>query len=460
MIHKKLSFFLMVSLLLFSFATADAYEAFLGPTGVLRWNKAKTYNGYTLFAPTYTKDIYLIDMEGNLVHKWKTDQFNGLYAELLPSGNLLRGAQVKDRFAVYFGGSSGSVQELDWNGKVVWEYVMNSPQGFYHHAFDRMPNGNTLMLGWEQKSWEEAVKKGRDPKSTFWQGVVSPADPERERVHGIWPDFIREVDRSGKTVWEWHIWDHIGTGPDQININFTLPATVGPLYAGPDWSHCNTVQYIPGKDQVLLNSRNFGEFYLIDKKTGKIVYRWGNPGAYGKGRLPGGYADDGDQILFGPHHPQMQPNGNVTVFDNGTFRPTGNYSRVLEMDPNTGKIVWQFTSKVVPRYGNTFNSPFQSAAQKLPNGNFLVTSTNWGHMFEVNQAKEVVWEFINPINAKGPNCTKDDFDVTFEVHRSYRYAADYPGLKGRDLTPKGPLAPGCPDMRKIYEEATAKNPKK
>ncbi len=40
----------------------------------------------------------------NLVHKWETDRQNGLYAELLPNGNILRGAQVKDRFAVYFGG--------------------------------------------------------------------------------------------------------------------------------------------------------------------------------------------------------------------------------------------------------------------------------------------------------------------------------------------------------------------
>jgi hypothetical protein len=457
--HKRFTLFLAALVLVLSWSIVGAQEAFLAGTGLLTWDKDKTFDGYTLIAPTYTKNIYLIDMAGNLVHKWETKNDNGLYAELLPNGNILRGAAVNDRFAVYFGGSSGSVQELDWNGNVVWEYKMNSPQGFYHHAFDRMPNGNTLLLGWEQKSWEEAVKKGRDPKSTFWQGVVSPADPKRERVYGIWPDFVREIDRSGKTVWEWHVWDHIGRGTDQIDINFTLPGTVGPLYAGPDWTHFNTVQYLPEKDQVLVNSRNFGEFFIIDKKTGNIVYRWGNPGTHGKGRLPGGYADDGDQILFGPHHPQMQKDGNITVFDNGTFRPTGNYSRVLEMDPKTGKIIWQFTSKVIPRYGNTFYSPFQSSAQKLPNDNFLVTSTNWGHIFEINRKKEVVWEYINPINAKGSNCVRDDFDVTFEVHRSYRYAPDYPGLKGKNLTPKGPLAAGCSDMSKIIDEGKAKNAK-
>jgi len=443
----------------FMWTAAGAYETFLGPTGVLKWDKANAYNGYTLFGPMYSKNIYLIDMEGNVVHKWETDNTTAEYAELLPNGNVLRGAEVHDRRAVYFGGSSGMVQELSWDNKVVWEYKLNSPKGVFHHAFDRMPNGNTLLIAWEQKSWEEAIAKGRKPELTYPKGIVSGMDPQKQPVQGIWPDMIQEVDKSGKVVWEWHAWDHIGTGPDQIDINFTLPMYFNPIMGGPDWTHCNTVQYLPEKDQVMLNSRNFGEFYIIDKKTGKIVYRWGNPGAYGKGKLPGGYSDDGDQILWGPHHTQMQPNGNITIFDNGTNRPSGNRSRVIEMDPRTNKIVWEFAAQGAPVQGNSFYSSFQGAAQKLRNGNFLVTSTMEGHMFEVTPDKKIVWEFQNPIGNKGAVCTREDTQMPYWVHRSYRYAADFPGLKGKDLTPKGPLAPGCPDFRKVLEEGTAKNPK-
>jgi len=56
--------------------------------------------------------------------------------------------------------------------------------------------------------------------------------------------------------------------------------------AGPDWTHFNTVEYIAETDQIILNSRNFGEFYLINHKTGAIEWRWGNPSAYGKGKGP------------------------------------------------------------------------------------------------------------------------------------------------------------------------------
>ena len=36
------------------------------------------------------------------------------------------------------------------------------------------------------------------------------------------------------------------------------------------------------------------------------------------------------------------------------------------------------------------------------------------------------------------------------IHRSYRYGADYPGLKRKDLSKKVPLTE-CPEFYKIYK---------
>ena len=258
---------IVVLLILVSFGSASAHEAMVGPTGVLKFDKEKSYGGYTLFAPiTNCKTTYLIDMEGNVVYKWESEYTPGMYAMLLPNGNLLRGGVLKKPPAS-IGGVSGIVQEIDWDGKVVWEYTMNSPTEIHHHCFTRMPNGNTLILGWEAKSIDEAIAKGRDPRTI----PVS--------VHGMgkyhnefWVDFVREVDKKGKTVWEWHVWDHVGTGPHQFDINYILPKKLGAIYTSFDWTHFNTVEYIPELDMVLLNSRNFSEFYLIDHKTGNMVY--------------------------------------------------------------------------------------------------------------------------------------------------------------------------------------------
>ena len=103
-------------------ASGMAYEAMVGPTGVLKYNKAKAYDGYTLFAPVAKcKTIYLIDMEGNMVHKWDIDSPPiTLSAVLLPNGNLLRNGWIRKGAATTIGGTAGMVQEIDWNGKVVW----------------------------------------------------------------------------------------------------------------------------------------------------------------------------------------------------------------------------------------------------------------------------------------------------------------------------------------------------
>ena len=110
------------------------------------------------------------------------------------------------------------------------------------------------------------------------------------------------------------------------------------------------------------------------------------------GKAPSGYHDDGDQVLFGSHDVEWLPNGNISIFNNGTHRPSANRSSVMEINPATNQVVWQYETKD----HNSFYSDFQSAAQKLPNGNWFITSTNNGHLFEVTPDKQVVWEYNNP----------------------------------------------------------------
>ena len=167
---KTLCMVAVIVLALITASTSFGYEALTGPSGVLRYNKANSYGGYTVFAPMLgCKTTYLIDMEGNLVHQWESEYPPGLFAMLLPNGNLLRGGSMKQAGDVSIGGAGGIVQEIDWDSKVVWEYKMNSETELQHHCFDRMPNGNTLILGWEAKSLDEVLAKGRDPKSFLLQ---------------------------------------------------------------------------------------------------------------------------------------------------------------------------------------------------------------------------------------------------------------------------------------------------
>ncbi|MBS6142155.1 MAG: aryl-sulfate sulfotransferase, partial [Bilophila sp.] len=271
-------------------APANAYEAINGPLGLLSYDKAKAYDGYTLFTPHTkvsswivdkvpnpgSKTTYLIDMEGNVVHTWKHDNA-AFYAELLPNGNLLRAEKIAGS-PVNFGGWYGLLREYTWDGKVVWEYKVSNSRQIAHHGFDRLPNGNTAILIWENKTYDEALAKGRDPKDPALSrnGMAAPGQgPDGQPLQGIWPDAIIEVAPKGEIAWEWHVWDHIGTGPDQIDINWHLPLSMG-YFARADWTHWNSVRYNPKTDQYAVNSRDFGEIYIIDRKTKKIVWRFGN----------------------------------------------------------------------------------------------------------------------------------------------------------------------------------------
>ena len=430
-------------------SASQAYEAICGPLGVLHYQPEKSYGGYVL----YTNHLggtktYLIDMEGNVVHEWDHKGRQAFMAELLPNGNLMRLEQGPDT-PVTFGGWHGSLREYDWDGNIVWQYTARDKNKVAHHGFDRLPNGNTAFLIWERMSWDDMIAAGRDPedKTIYKDGFKYP---DGKVLNDVWSDAIIEVNPKGEVVWEYHVKDNIGYGIDQFNPNYHLPYNYPTRHmAGPDWTHWNSIRYNPKTDQYLVNSRDWGEMYIIDRKTKKMVWRWGNPYAYGAGTKEQGYSRDGNQILFGSHDCNWLPNGNVSIFNNGTYQPSANRSGAYEIERDGtftgGKIVWKYETKDT----NSFYSAYQSAAQKLPKGNWHITSTTNGHVFEVTPKGEVVWEFVNPISGDEVYCVKKDNIPWTQIHRSFRYAADSPQLKGRSLKPIRKLAAGCPEWKDI-----------
>jgi hypothetical protein len=428
---------------------AIAYESTRGPTGVLHYDRHEAYEGYTLLAPNLSRMVYLIDMKGRQVHKWET-AYTSSFTELLPNGNLLRSGKLPNP-PVGFGGYAGIVQEIDWNGKVVWEYQNSDADSVTHHAALRLPDGNTLVQIWEYHSRDEAIAMGRDPATILSAGPFA----------GIWPDAIFEVDPAGNVTWEWHVWDHIGTGPGEIDINSPFPVAGGPRGTA-DFNHGNSLGYLPDQDIIVWNSPSFGEFYFIDRQTGDIVFRWGNPCAYGEGECPS-LMNDGDQVLWGQHGTTpiaagLPGEGNILIFNNGYKRPSRNFSEILEINVNANlhevETIWEYKAL---SYQSLF-AEFQGFAQRLPNGNTVITSAGEGHITEVTPEGEIVWEFVSPIMALDADTT--EFSCTFTeeymrtsapgglsyntMFRSYRYGPDYPGLTGRKLHKKRNFSRKCP----------------
>ena len=89
------------------------------------------------------------------------------------------------------------------------------------------------------------------------------------------------------------------------------------------------------------------------------------------------------------HQPTLLPNGNLLVFDN---QGHNGRSKVIEIDPATQAVVWSYCdSESTPLFSRTCGS-----SQRLPNGNTLITESDYGRALEVTAAGDIVWEFRNP----------------------------------------------------------------
>ena len=347
-------------------------------TGVTHHEPERAYAGYTLFTTLGGDTTYLIDMAGALVHTWRAPApLRPYYGYLLESGNLLlRCTSGQEPWKL--GGESGAVVELDWDGGVVWRY--DDPM--LHHDHCRLRNGNTLLLYWEPL-----------PADVRQRVQGGQAGTELEDGALMVGDALREVTPDGCTVWEWRAHTALDPARDVIC----------PLHPRHEWSHCNTVEELPDGN-LLVSFRHLDTIAIVDKASGAFTWRWG----------PG--------VISHPHDPQPLPNGHLLLFDNGVHRIGNPRSRVVELDPRTGEIVWQYVGS--PQV--SFFSANISGAQRLPNGNTLVCEGAAGRLFEVTAEGAIVWEYVNPYLFP----YRDD-PAAPPVFRAHRYAADSPEIRGR-----------------------------
>ena len=391
--------------------------------------------GYTLIAPLSSRDTFLINMDGDVVHQWSSDYQPGNSAYLLEDGSLLRTAKQPAKRFNARGGLGGRIQRFSWDGELLWDYELSDDQYCQHHDIEPMPNGNVLCIAWEWKTVDEAIAAGRDPQKI--QGEA------------LWPEAILEIKPVGKTggevVWKWSMWDHLIQDHDDAKANYGVVADHPELIdlnfmqrANSDWIHMNSVAYNNDLDQILLSARWFNEVWIIDHSTtteeaasheggkhgkgGDLLYRWGNPYAYFAG-LPT------DRRLLAQHDARWVPvdypgGGNITVFNNGGERTGRNHSSVDEWKPpiqSDGSYSLPASDPFGPQelvytYSGppTFLSERISGAERQPNGNTLICVGEHGHVFEVDPTGNVVWEYRNQLGgtsrpeAPRQNATRQD----------------------------------------------------
>jgi hypothetical protein len=360
-------------------------------TGLRACDPERAFAGYTLFAPHFvgSKTVYLIDLGGKVVHSWDLPYSPGLSGYLTECGTLFfNGRSPEQNFLSRFPFKGGVVLEADWSGKVLWE--VRHPD--HHHHGILLRNGNVLLhcMGLVPEEIARCVKGGMVEKN-MQSGQYAP--PSADEAGKMYSDYIAEVTRTGETVWEWRTWEHLDPEVDGIS-EIQAPRTM--------WAQGNSVQELPDGD-ILASFRPTSTVVRIARKTGKIVWKLGPP------------------TIAGQHAPTLLANGNILMFDNGTHRLDDSmpYSRAIEVNPATNEIVWKYQD--APAWN--FFSPRMGIAQRLANGNTLLTESSFGRFVEVTREGEIVWEYVNPYFGR-PFFGGPAHSETNQVFRALRYSPE------------------------------------
>ncbi len=279
-----------------------------------------------------------------------------------------------------------------WDDKVVWE--KHFP---IHHELVLTPQNTVITFTKEVHPYN-----GRDVEF----------------------DVILEYDKQGQELDRFSIWDHLKEFQHfHRKLELDMPASIPipkehrmeqSVFGGHyDYYHLNTLSIIPANDRQglhpafnpgnwLISFRHGSMVFILDRDTHHVL--WSAVDNQVRDRLEG------------PHAPVMMADGNIVILDNGRYRK---WSRIIELDPATLKILWQYRDK-------KFYSLSQGYVQVLPNGNILVTEAEEGHVFELTPDKKIVWEFYHPDQQNAKNSTdKDKWGLRQEIYRMTRYPTEW-----------------------------------
>lgn len=349
----------------------------------------KVYPGVVIFAGR-DGTAYGVAEDGTTVQTWNAgDGRNIGYARPLEDGTLLARLETPER-------DNAWIAVLDADSNIRLEIAQ--PDGVtFHHDHSRLPNGNFLILCHRLLERDE----------------ISPVE--------IQDDCVVELDAEGNVVWSWQTADHF----DEFDFSPLTEERISEH--GGDWAHANAATAIPEGTEhsdprfrpgnVIISYRSLNTMVVVDRDTGEIVWQT-------NGLTIGQH----DSHFIGAGLPGS---GNVLVFDNGLGGQYGDhesttryYSRVLEIDPIATEIVWEYDATMSGRPIWSFFSWFISSAERLPNGNTLITEGAFGTIFEVTPSGEIVWEYTSPI--AGP--TVFGPQPSNYVTRAHKVPLSWPGL--------------------------------
>jgi len=214
-----------------------------------------------------------------------------------------------------------------------------------HHEFLISPQDTALITIYNPVPWDLSSVGG--PKDgVAWQGIVQELDIE-----------------TGEVLFEWRSLEHVG-----LDETYVTPSE--DHYRGIDYFHINSVD-VDHDDNLLVSARETSAIYKIDRMSSEVIWRLG-------GKKSDFEMGPGTRFAY-QHDARRQPDGTITIFDNGT---TVFHNGIPEaVEESRGIVLDLDEAKMRATLVREYTHPeklFADAAgnmQVLPNGNVFI---GWG----------------------------------------------------------------------------------
>jgi hypothetical protein len=321
--------------------------------GAVSRNPERVHPGYNLVTLPILRRAELVDMKGEVVRSWTgAEAEHWERAVLTRDGDLLVMVGEGPRESRRRG-----LLRLTWDGALRWRRELP----VHHHVVER--SDGSLVALTRQQRW----LPGLAPQTRLMDNGVAVLSPE------------------GEILDERSLHDMLAARPDLFTF---LPIESGPEGPVPDFLHANFLHWMGrpaladrdplyAPSNALITIRNQDTIAIFDFEKGELVWAWGQ----------------GE--LLRPHDATVLDDGHILVFDN---RLGEGVSRIVELDPLSREIVWEYPQGGAPG----FYSGTRGTVQRLPNGNTLMGESNRGRALEVTPGGEIVWEYRTPHrNEKG-----------------------------------------------------------
>jgi hypothetical protein len=337
-------------------------------SGVITYKPEKSYRGYNLYCGRLSSEVILIDMTGRVVHRWSyPDEQSTIWnhAVMLDNGDVIVIRKFRDLI------------KLDWDSNLIWRKEIDP-----HHEVVILPDSALYVIVREQH-----IHRGINVRFPSIVRLTKDGDEiERWSTYENLAEIKQKFDQRSfiDTILDSLIPDDVDPGSWELLTPRAKirKARIDTRPLRYDQFHLNTISILPDtplgrrdprfvQGNLLICFRNVNQIAVLEKDSKEILWVWG------EGRLEW------------PHHPTMMDNGNILIFDNGTRRK---YSRVIELDPVSEKIEWEYVADPV----EDFYTPEKGSSQRLPNGNTFICEGDRGRGFEVTRTGEIVWDWYNP----------------------------------------------------------------